>query len=42
MLLQGSQLGFIKIPKIRDAEKMKRVCINALTNEVNVAGVAKP
>lgn len=42
VLLQGSQLGFIKIPKVRDMEKMKQVCIDALTKEVNVAGVAKP
>ena len=42
VLLQSSRLEFIKIPKVRDAEKMKQVCINALTNEVNVAGVAKP
>lgn len=42
VLLQSSRIEFIKIPKVRDAEKMKQVCINALTNEVNVAGVAKP
>ncbi|WP_437629398.1 hypothetical protein [Clostridium paraputrificum] len=31
VLLQGSQLEFIKIPLIRDVEKMKQICINALT-----------
>lgn len=30
-LLQGSQLEFIKIPMVRDMEKMKQVCIDALT-----------
>lgn len=31
VLLQGSQLRFIKIPMVCDMDKMKRVCINALT-----------
>lgn len=31
VLLQGSQLEFIKTPLIRDVEKMKQICINALT-----------
>ncbi|WP_125154084.1 helicase HerA domain-containing protein [Clostridium rectalis] len=31
VLLQGSQLEFIKIPLIRDVEKMQQICINALT-----------
>lgn len=31
VLLQGSQLEFIKIPMIRDEEKMKQICIDALT-----------
>lgn len=33
VLLQGSQLYFIKIPKVRDVERMKAVCIDALTRE---------
>lgn len=32
-LLQGSELHFIKIPMVRDMEKMQRVCIDALTRE---------
>ena len=32
-LLQGSELRFIKIPMIRDMEKMQKVCIDALTRE---------
>lgn len=31
VLLQGSKLEFIKIPMVRDVEKMKQVCIEALT-----------
>ncbi|MDF2988296.1 MAG: FtsK/SpoIIIE family protein [Eubacterium sp.] len=31
VLLQGSRLGFIKIPMVRDIEKMKQICIEALT-----------
>ena len=31
VLLQGSQLRFIKIPMVRDMDRMKQVCINALT-----------
>ena len=31
VLLQGSQLEFIKIPMVRDMDKMKQVCIDALT-----------
>lgn len=31
VLLQGSQLRFVKIPMVRDADKMKQVCIDALT-----------
>lgn len=30
-LLQGSELRFIKIPMVRDMEKMQKVCIDALT-----------
>ena len=30
-LLQGSQLHFIKIPKVRDTKRMKQICIDALT-----------
>lgn len=31
MLWQGSELKFIKVPVIRDEEKMKAICIDALT-----------
>lgn len=31
MLWQGSELHFIKVPVIRDEEKMKAICIEALT-----------
>lgn len=31
VLLQGSQLRFIKMPMIRDADRMKQICIDALT-----------
>ncbi|WP_300382438.1 FtsK/SpoIIIE domain-containing protein [Clostridium sp.] len=31
VLLQGSQLEFIKIPLVRDVERMQQICINALT-----------
>jgi hypothetical protein len=31
MLWQGSELRFIKVPVIRDEEKMKSICIEALT-----------
>lgn len=31
VLLQGSKLEFIKIPMVRDIEKMQQVCIDALT-----------
>lgn len=31
VLLQGSQLRFIKIPLVRDINKMKQICIDALT-----------
>jgi energy-coupling factor transporter ATP-binding protein EcfA2 len=31
VLLQGSQLEFVKIPMVRDADKMKQICIHALT-----------
>ncbi len=31
MLWQGSELRFIKVPVIRDEEKMKAICIEALT-----------
>lgn len=31
VLLQGSQLRFIKVPMIRNVEKMQQVCIDALT-----------
>lgn len=31
VLLQGSKLEFIKIPMVRDVDKMKQVCIDALT-----------
>lgn len=33
MLWQGSELKFIKVPVIRDEEKMKAICINALTRQ---------
>lgn len=42
-LLQGSELRFIKIPMVRDMEKMQKVCIDALTREespVEGGGVA--
>mgnify|MGYP000843644521 FL=1 len=32
-LLQGSELRFIKIPMVRDMEKMQQICIDALTRE---------
>lgn len=32
-LLQGSELRFIKIPMVRDMEKMQQICIEALTRE---------
>lgn len=31
MLWQGSELKFIKVPVIRDEEKMKAICVEALT-----------
>ena len=31
MLWQGSELHFIKVPVIRNEEKMKAICIDALT-----------
>lgn len=31
VLLQGSQLRFIKIPMVRDVDRMKQVCVDALT-----------
>lgn len=31
MLWQGSELRFIKVPVIRDEEKMKEICVEALT-----------
>ncbi len=31
VLLQGSQLRFIKIPMVRNVDRMKQVCIDALT-----------
>lgn len=33
VLLQGSQLRFIKIPMVKEPEKMKQVCIELLTKE---------
>ena len=33
MLWQGSELRFIKVPVIRDEEKMKAICIDALTRQ---------
>ena len=33
VLLQGSELRFIKTPMVRDMEKMKNFCIDALTRE---------
>lgn len=30
-LLQGTELHFIKVPIIRNAEKMQMICIDALT-----------
>lgn len=32
-MLQGSELRFIKIPMVRDMEKMQKICIDALTRE---------
>ena len=32
-LLQGSELRFIKIPMVRNMEKMQQICIDALTRE---------
>ena len=32
-LLQGSELRFIKIPMVRDMERMQQICISALTRE---------
>ena len=32
-LLQGSELHYIKIPMVRDMEKMQQICIDALTRE---------
>ncbi|MGI6153777.1 MAG: FtsK/SpoIIIE domain-containing protein [Christensenellaceae bacterium] len=34
-LLQGSDLRFIKVPMVRDTEKMRQLCINALTPNAN-------
>lgn len=31
VLLQGTQMEFIKIPMVHDVEKMQQICINALT-----------
>lgn len=31
VLLQGSQLRFIKIPMVRDVDRMRQVCVDALT-----------
>ena len=31
VLLQGSQLRFIKVPMVRNVDKMQQVCIDALT-----------
>jgi len=31
VLLQGSHLHFIKVPTVKDIEKMKQICIEALT-----------
>ena len=31
MLWQGSELRFIKVPVIKDEEKMKAICVEALT-----------
>ena len=31
VLLQGSELHFIKVPTVRDYERMKQICINALS-----------
>ena len=30
VLLQGSELGFIKVPTVRDVERMRQICISAL------------
>ena len=30
VLLQGSELHFIKVPVIRDEDKLQRICIEAL------------
>ena len=32
VLLQGAKLKFIKVPMVRDIEKMQQICIEALTN----------
>ena len=31
LLLQGSELHFIKVPVVQDVEKMQEICINALS-----------
>jgi hypothetical protein len=31
VLLQGSEMRYIKVPIVRDVDKMKRICKEALT-----------
>lgn len=31
LLLQGSDLHFVKIPTVRDMEKMQEICVKALS-----------
>lgn len=33
LLLQGSELHFIKVPMVRDVERMKELCVNALSQQ---------
>ena len=32
VVLQGSELHFIKVPEVRDVEKMRSLCLLALSN----------
>ena len=31
VLLQGSELHFVKVPMVRDVEEMQKICIEALS-----------
>ena len=31
VLLQGTELHYIKVPSVRNEEKMRRICMDALT-----------